>query len=103
MKYLIYRRQRLYRQTPVPLTNSPTGNLEAVAVGSIGGETDWAAALRGVCVYSVHIAARVHVMKDDAADPLAEFLKTNMQGTANLAYQAAAAGVNGSSMSARSR
>ena len=66
--------------------------IEMAPVGTIDGETNWAIALRDVDVV-IHLAARVHVMKDDAADPLAEFLKTNMQGTANLAYQAAAAGV----------
>ncbi len=50
------------------------------------------AALDGIDVV-IHLAARVHVMRDNAVDPLAEFLKVNMQGTANLAYQAAAAGV----------
>ena len=63
-----------------------------VSVGAIDGETNWADALREVDVV-IHLAARVHVMSDMAADPLAEFLKVNAQGTANLARQAAAAGV----------
>jgi len=63
-----------------------------VVVGAIDGKTKWAEALRDVDVV-IHLAARVHVMKDDATDPLAEFLKVNMQGTANLARQAAANGV----------
>ena len=41
----------------------------------------------------VHCAARVHVMNDGAADPLTEFRRTNVQGTLNLAKQAAVAGV----------
>ncbi len=41
----------------------------------------------------VHLAARVHVMKDNSADPLTEFRKVNVAGTANLARQAAKAGV----------
>lgn len=41
----------------------------------------------------VHLAARVHVMKDTSADPLTEFCKVNVAGTANLARQAAKAGV----------
>ena len=68
------------------------GNIEMAAVGAIDGETHWASALCDVDVV-IHLAARVHVMKDDAADPLAEFLKINTQGTINLASQAAAAGV----------
>lgn len=41
----------------------------------------------------VHVAARVHVMQDTSADPLTEFRKANVAGTANLARQAAKAGV----------
>ena len=65
---------------------------ETVTVGAIDGETDWSATLNGVDTV-IHLAARVHVMKDKAADPLAEFLKVNLYGTSNLAQQAASAGV----------
>jgi len=41
----------------------------------------------------VHAAARAHIMKDDAVDPLAEYRRVNVAGTLNLARQAAAAGV----------
>lgn len=41
----------------------------------------------------VHIAARVHIMNDDATDLLAEFRAINTDGTLNLAKQAAQAGV----------
>lgn len=40
-----------------------------------------------------HLAARVHVMHDEASDPLEEFRKVNVAGTENLARQAAKAGV----------
>ena len=65
---------------------------ETVTVVAIDGETDWSAALSGVDAV-MHLAARVHVMKDKAADPLTEFLKVNLYGTSNLAQQAAGAGV----------
>ena len=65
---------------------------EVAVVGAVDGGTNWADALRDVDVV-IHLAARVHVMKDNAADPLAEFLRVNMQGTENLAQQAAHAGV----------
>jgi len=65
---------------------------EAVAVGNIDGDTDWADALQGMEVV-IHLAARVHVMNDKAEDPSAEFLKVNLHGTENLARQAARAGV----------
>jgi UDP-glucose 4-epimerase len=41
----------------------------------------------------VHTAARVHVMQDSAADPLAEFRRVNVDSTLGLARVAAAAGV----------
>ncbi|MBN1364272.1 MAG: SDR family oxidoreductase [Syntrophaceae bacterium] len=64
----------------------------AVAVGSINGATDWAAALPGVEAI-VHLAGRVHIVKDTSLDPLVEFRKTNVDSTLNLARQAAQAGV----------
>lgn len=53
---------------------------------------DWSSALWNVqCV--IHAAARVHVMRDQASDPLKEFRKVNVEGTLELARQAAEAGV----------
>lgn len=63
-----------------------------VAVGDLTAETNWSNALVDVDVI-VHAAARVHVMNDIATDPLAAFRKVNVEGTLNLARQAAAAGV----------
>lgn len=72
--------------------NTQNENAGAVVVGTIDSGTNWAEALRGVDIV-IHLAARVHVMKDISADPLAEFLKVNLHGTVNLAQQAARAGV----------
>lgn len=66
--------------------------VELVVVGQINAETDWEAALAG-CDLVVHLAARVHVMDDEASDPLAEFHETNTEATLNLARQASQAGV----------
>lgn len=63
------------------------------AVGNLHGKTDWKAALGSGTVAVVHTAARVHVMADTSADPLAAFRAVNVDGTLNLARQAAAAGV----------
>jgi len=60
--------------------------------GDLKPSTDWTFALGGISAV-VHCAARVHVMSDTAADPLEEFRCVNVQGTLNLARQAAAAGV----------
>ncbi|WP_460418434.1 UDP-glucose 4-epimerase family protein [Pseudomonas sp. microsymbiont 2] len=61
------------------------------SIAAIDAETDWRAALEGVEVV-IHSAARVHVMNDTEADPLAAFRKVNVEGTLNLARQAVAAG-----------
>lgn len=65
---------------------------ESIAVGDIEAATDWQQALSSVDVV-VHTAARVHIMNDSVADPLAEFRKVNTAGTLNLARQAAETGV----------
>lgn len=68
------------------------GDDSSVDVGDIHGATDWSAALEGVGVV-IHLAARVHVMRDTHSDPLAAFRRVNVDGTRRLAEQAAAAGV----------
>ena len=72
--------------------NSQSGGAEAFVIRSLSSETDWTAALRNV-EQVVHLAARVHVMNDKNPDPLAEFRRVNVEATANLARQAATAGV----------
>ena len=74
-----------------PLHPLPAGVTQFVS-GPITGETYWGRALRKDDVV-VHLAARVHVMRETAADPLADFRVVNTAGTVNLARQAAAAGV----------
>jgi nucleoside-diphosphate-sugar epimerase len=61
-------------------------------VESLDANTDWLAALEG-CDAVIHTAARVHVMRERAADPLAEFRRANVDGTLALARQAVVAGV----------
>jgi nucleoside-diphosphate-sugar epimerase len=52
----------------------------------------WDEVLVGITTI-VHLAARVHVMNDTEADPLTAFRTVNVEGTLNLARQAAYAGV----------
>lgn len=66
--------------------------MEPFTVGELSRETAWGAALAGVHVV-IHTAARVHVMNETADNSLDEFRRVNVQGTLNLARQAAAAGV----------
>lgn len=62
------------------------------SVGDLNAETGWREALAG-CNAVIHLAARVHVMKDRSADPLAAFRAVNLDATLNLARQAASNGV----------
>ncbi|NBF03839.1 NAD-dependent epimerase/dehydratase family protein [Pseudomonas sp. Fl5BN2] len=61
-------------------------------IDQIDGATDWMHILVG-CDVVIHAAARVHVMNDSSVDPLASFRKVNVEGTLNLARQAAQKGV----------
>lgn len=63
-----------------------------VSVGDVGPETVWGEALIDINTV-IHLAARVHMMKDDVSDPLEEFRHVNVEGTFKLARQAAACGV----------
>ena len=63
-----------------------------VAVGDLDGQTAWGTALQR-CDSVIHLAARVHVMSDNASDPLKAYREVNVEGTINLARQAAEAGV----------
>jgi nucleoside-diphosphate-sugar epimerase len=69
----------------------PSG-VEGMMVGDIGLETDWAEALNGI-EGIIHLAARVHVMRESTVDPLAAFRQVNVAGTQRLARQAAEVGV----------
>jgi nucleoside-diphosphate-sugar epimerase len=66
--------------------------VEKIHIPSVDGATNWSSALVGVNVI-VHTAARVHVLRDSAADPLTEFRRVNVAGTLTLARQAVDAGV----------
>jgi nucleoside-diphosphate-sugar epimerase len=61
-------------------------------VGAIDDQTDWHQALVNVQAV-VHLAARVHVMNEQAVNPMVEFRRVNVLGTLNLARQAVCAGV----------
>jgi nucleoside-diphosphate-sugar epimerase len=61
-------------------------------IGPLGPDTDWDSVLSDVDAV-VHLAARVHVMRDRAADPLAEFRRINRDATLHLARRASRLGV----------
>ena len=66
--------------------------VEPVWTGDLTHHSDWSQAIAG-CDTIVHLAARVHVMRETAADPIVEFRKVNVAATERLAIQAVAAGV----------
>lgn len=76
----------------VAAVRQPDRGDNEVAVGDINDRTRWQEALRG-CDTVIHLAARAHMMRDTATDPLAAFRAVNTEGTLNLARQAAQAGV----------
>jgi nucleoside-diphosphate-sugar epimerase len=73
------------------MTALPSG-VEGVMVGDVGQETDWSEALAGI-EGIVHLAARVHVMRENSVDPLAAYREVNVEGSKCLAIAAANAGV----------
>ena len=79
------------------ITRTPCGlpaGVGNLVVGRIDDGTDWREVLTGTgCEVVIHLAGRVHVMFDTEADPLTAFRAVNVEGTLNLARQAAAAGV----------
>ena len=66
--------------------------VSCIKIEDIGSNTDWQESLLGVDAV-VHSAARVHVMNEVSSDPLADFRHVNVDGTLNLARQAATIGV----------
>lgn len=92
--------QRLLAADPVPkivaAVRSNAARLPVAVrqevVGDLTGQVGWQRALRGVSTV-VHCAGRAHVMDERSLDPKAAFRTVNVEGTLNLAGQAAAAGV----------
>ena len=66
--------------------------VDIVRIEAFSPQTQWQSHLLGVHTI-IHCAARVHVMNDTEADPLAAFRRVNVEGTINFARQAASAGV----------
>jgi len=80
--------RRVRQAVRMPVPSLP----DAMAVGDIGADTDWRTALEGVSGV-VHLAARTHVLRETATDPLTEYRKINVSATERLARSAAAGGV----------
>ena len=61
--------------------------VKLTVVGDLMPDTDWTPAVKGMDVI-VRAAARMYVMIDSIADPLAKFRRVNISGTLKLARQA---------------
>lgn len=70
----------------------PAG-VEPCLIGEIGPHTNWNSAFPTDVDVVFHLAARVHQLRDRAADPAAEFERVNTAGSARLAEAAVRHGV----------
>lgn len=80
------------RPGAVTLGGGPSTSVMCVGAESPLDQVDWSSALGGVDGV-VHLAARVHMLRDESADPLAACRAANVAGTLNLARQCVQAGV----------
>jgi nucleoside-diphosphate-sugar epimerase len=67
-------------------------NASQFETGDLNEATNWSQAL-ATCDTVIHLAARVHVMKDSTRDPLNAYRAVNVDATMNLARQAAEQGI----------
>lgn len=72
--------------------NNPMPNVDVVVVGDLNQVDDFTEYCKG-CDVVVHLAARVHVMRDTDTDPRAAFQQANQHLTMRLAEQTQNAGV----------
>lgn len=63
-----------------------------VSVGDLDSAVDWAPIVAG-CETVIHLAGRVHQVRESLADPLATYRRVNVDATLGLAAAAASAGV----------
>ena len=74
-----------------PISNT-VSNVEWRTIDEINGKSSWERVLIGVTSI-IHCAARAHVLSDKATNPLEVYRRVNVEGTLNLARQAAQAGI----------
>lgn len=72
---------------------SDAANVTWAPMEDLAALPDWSGVLTDAHAV-LHLAGRAHVMREQAADPLAAFRATNTAGTLHLARQAAQAGVH---------
>jgi len=77
---------------PSTYRNNLPSDIDVVPIEEIGPLTDWSKVMSGVDTV-VHLAARVHVINDIAADVSDAYGSVNVAGTERLARMAAASGI----------
>jgi nucleoside-diphosphate-sugar epimerase len=87
----------LYLEQQILLTTvyrsvKPSNSENSFMVSSLDSDTSWEEALKGQDVV-IHAAARAHIMSDASLDPLTEYRRVNVDGSLNIARQAAESGV----------
>ena len=79
-------------QTAVPAHRPRASAVRHLIAGNLN-NPDYGAVIPAGVAAIIHAAARVHVMRDDAADPLVDFRRANVAATLSLARHAARRGV----------
>lgn len=80
------------RRNDVKYLNTQGQRLNITQIENISANTKWQDVLSD-CNVIVHAAGRVHIINETEKDPLTAFRKINVEGTLNLARQAAQSGV----------
>jgi UDP-glucose 4-epimerase len=81
-----------HKHVVIPAVRTRSGMKDEIVVGDIESSPDWSSWLTG-CDVVIHLAARVHIMDDEAEDPMALYRAVNTEATLKIARQAAEAGV----------
>lgn len=88
----VLRRLAVHDHTAVPLVRTPAGLAGEVVTGDLSDGRVNAGQLSG-CGAVIHLAARTHVMNETASDPMAEYRRVNVEGTARLLDASLEAGI----------
>ncbi len=92
-QYLIVSlRQQNFDVVGVSRKRSEAADEYSVVIPDYSLSSRWGEVFHG-CDVVIHLAARVHVMKEDSRNPLDDFLRVNLHGTVNIAKAAVEAGV----------
>ena len=89
---VLLRRGYLLKTVVRHITTNLPATVQQIYLGDLLPDTSWKTSCTDIDTI-IHLAARAHILKEQSADPLDAFRKTNTLATINLAQQAAEAGV----------